>query len=78
MIHLAKIPVCTSDSKHNDVRHHCLRDLAFRGYAMCHEASDEQQKRSDKATQQIEFILRQEVSDKCLILLIPVEGTVPL
>ena len=29
--HLAQNPVCTSNSKHIDVRHHFLRELIFRG-----------------------------------------------
>ena len=29
--HLAHNPVCTSNSKHIDIRHHSLRELAFRG-----------------------------------------------
>ena len=29
--HLAHNPVCASNSKHIDIKHHSLRELAFRG-----------------------------------------------
>lgn len=41
--HLAQNPVCTSNSKHIDVRHHFLRELVFRGeFAIVHVPTAEQ------------------------------------
>ena len=41
--HLLQNPVCTSRSKHIDVRHHFLRELVFRdGVAITYVESEEQ------------------------------------
>ena len=40
---LAQNPVCTSNSKHIDVRHHFLRELIFKGeFVITHVESDDQ------------------------------------
>ena len=51
---LAQTPVCTSNSKHIDVRHHVLRELIFEGeFVITHVESDDQH--ADVLTRMLDY-----------------------
>ena len=51
---LAQNPGCASNSKHIDVRHHCLRELIFKGeFVVTHVESDDQH--ADVLTKPIDY-----------------------
>ena len=52
---LAQNPVCTSNSKHTDVRHHFLRELIFKGeFVITHVESDDQH--ADTLTKPLDYM----------------------
>ena len=51
---LAQNPVCTSNSKHINVRHHVLRELIFEGeFVTSHVESDDQH--TDVSTKMLDY-----------------------
>ena len=67
--HLAQNPVCTSNSKHIDVRHHFLRELVFQGGIRHYSrrVGGSACRLSYKATQQCGFLLPLGFSDEYLM-----------